>query len=228
MKAILTIILFSLVLYTFPQEIKPVKNQLSDSLACKTLKSEVVSLMWKIDSLNSRLNKYEMNVNYFSTALSSQTAIFSIIVTVMTLLIGFISYNKFKAEVKAVTEKYEQSIENYNKIKENLDETDSDLYTSIAVLYINSGLYGKAIFYCLRGVSRCTLKNTKKKIIIDNIHLISQWVESKLNKKQVDGLIEDKDDIMKYINKIVQIEDYDIQNEISKLRIVLIEKLNNA
>lgn len=211
--------------FIYAQNTPPKKSANLDSLIQFYIEKNIELHLLKIDSLNSQIEGHKLNENYYTTSLSTQTAIFSIIVTILLVVVSFLSYYKFKSEVKSVQNKYLESIENYNKVKENLSESDSDLYAGIGLLYLNQNLPAESISYFLKGISHGCNNLKNKELLLDNIKSVNSIVSDLIYKEEDKAiLIEEKEEIFRYLNTMSETKDNDIQNELASLRIALIEK----
>lgn len=107
-KRTLILFLFSLTLYSHGicQSHSVLKN---DSL-------QIEQLNLKIDSLLDVTLKFNQEKNYFTTALNSQTMIFSIIVTVVLFLFGLVQNYNLKMEIKKYNIRNEIKIGKQNEI----------------------------------------------------------------------------------------------------------------
>lgn len=178
-----------------------------------------------IDSLNYNINSYEQNEKYYSNALSSQTTIFSVIVTILLVLTGLISYTSFKLELKKVKKQYKQSIENYKKIEERFSETDYELYSAIGLLWHEKGLRAESIKFFARAFSHACEYVINSDEIIENINTVNKVLNS-LSDSEIKILKKDKEEIFKYLDKTSNINNSEILNCLSIMRVELIKKTN--
>ena len=90
----------------------------------------------KIDSLQNELYKYKLNESYFSTALSSQTTIFSLIVAGLLGLAGFIAWGGYRFQVmrlrKEFREKIKQQSSEFEKLKKGARTLERKLVLTMA------------------------------------------------------------------------------------------------
>ena len=128
------------------------KNNQTDSIAYAKQTVQLKELNAKVDSLLKVTDRLSEEKNYFSAALSSQTSIFGIIITIALALFGvfsFITYKKelenYNAENKSIIDKQDNKI---NKIEEVNKKHDYDInhllatmYTAIAMLFETSDPY---------------------------------------------------------------------------------------
>ena len=225
MRKLLILLLLFLSFHSYSQNKNFNESKIDSIIQIKTEQSLKPYLV-KIDSLTKQIDKYELNENYYTSALSTQTGIFSLIVTILLVIIGFISYSKFKSEVKAVEKKYLQSIENYNHINTRLYEAESELYFAIAVIHHKEKLMGESVKYFLRSLSTTYLEFETKQDIISVISDII-FIISKFDESDITDLIEHKEEVYKYLNAI-KFDDSEILDELSRLRICINEKMKNA
>ena len=226
MRNVITILFMLLVTCIYSQN-KSISSENLDSIIQGKIEIKIKPYVENLDSVNDQIEKYKLNENYYTTALSSQTAIFSVIVTLLVLIIGFISYNKFKSEVKTVETKYQESIDNYNKINESLKETHCDLYTAIGILHQKEKLYGDSVKFFLRGIANMSMELEGKEAILENISALTEIITQNLQQSDIEVINEEKELIYKYLNQI-NTDDNEIHSELAKLRISLDEKMNNA
>jgi uncharacterized protein YoxC len=92
----------------------------NDSTYNKTESLQFESLNSKVDSLLKVTAKFNEEKNYFTTALNSQTMIFSIIITITLFLFGLISFVNMKFEIKKYKEETESIINRQNDIIESV------------------------------------------------------------------------------------------------------------
>ena len=125
------------------------KNNQTDSIAPTKQTVQLKELNAKVDSLLKITNELSKERNYFSTALGSQTMIFSIIITITLFLFGLISFASFKiemkkhkTEIKLIISKQNEkikTIEEKNKIHDAaINKALANTYATVAVLFRNT------------------------------------------------------------------------------------------
>ncbi len=115
MKRILLLVYF-LAIFVFPNFGIAIK----DSIYNETQTLQLERLNSKVDSLLKVTAKFSEEKNYFSTALNSQTTIFSIIITIALFLFGLISFVNMKLEIKKYKDETESIINRQNDIIESV------------------------------------------------------------------------------------------------------------
>ena len=95
---------------------------INDSIYNKTQVLQLERLNSKVDSLLKVTAKFNEEKNYFTTALNSQTMIFSIIITITLFLFGLISFVNMKLEIKKYKEETENIISRQNDIIDTVKE----------------------------------------------------------------------------------------------------------
>jgi hypothetical protein len=182
----------------------------------------------KISLLTQEIERYKLNENYFSTALSTQTTIFSVIVTIIILLISFISFSKFQSDVKKVKNLYAKSINNYKKIEKRINNSDSYLYSSITVIYHQNENFPLAIYFGLKAASNLNLENMETETQLSNIKSLTDWTNNEINKNNIKELLVRKKEIFELLNEIAKVPDNDFANAVAILRTSIVTKFNNT
>ena len=95
----------------------------NDSILMSYQNSRLNELNTKVDSLLKATEKFNEEKNYFTTALSSQTTIFTLIISIIVSLIGLVSFLGFKFEIKKYKEETQVIIDRQNKVIESFDKT---------------------------------------------------------------------------------------------------------
>lgn len=98
-----------------------------DSINLANIKQQITPYIVQIDSLIKVVEKQEIKQSFFDTELSSQTAIFSLIVVGLLTLGGFITFVKLKLTVRNVKKKYEESLKKYNKTTSLVKQLKHDI-----------------------------------------------------------------------------------------------------
>jgi hypothetical protein len=128
------------------------KNNQTDSITDTKQTVQLKEFNAKVDSLLKITNELSKEKNYFSTALSSQTSIFGIIITIALALFGLISFaafkieiKKYKTETKSIINKQDEkikSIEEKNKAQRyDINHVLATTYTAIAMQFEDSDPY---------------------------------------------------------------------------------------
>jgi len=117
------------------------KNNQTDSIAAAKQTVQLKELNAKVDSLLKITNELSKERNYFSTALSSQTMIFSIIITITLFLFGLISFasfkiemKKYKTEIKLIISKQDEKIKSTENINKKLERLTYKSLGNLAIL----------------------------------------------------------------------------------------------
>lgn len=143
------------------------KNNQTDSIAAANQTVELKKLNAKVDSLLKITNELSKERNYFSTALSSQTMIFSIIITIALAFAGVFSVKTIKDEIKKHKNETKLTInkqdEKINKIEEVNKKHDYNINNALAnVAILIRDLYKKDymnFIYSLRAAKYHLLNN---------------------------------------------------------------------
>ncbi|MBL7968330.1 MAG: hypothetical protein JNK09_15105 [Prolixibacteraceae bacterium] len=111
----------------------------SDSIVLVQQNQRLILLDSKVDSLLKVTSKFQEEKNYFATAISSQTTIFSIIITITLFLFGFISYVRFNLLIKQYKKETESIIDRQNQIIDSVREANKVheklIYTALGNTY---------------------------------------------------------------------------------------------
>ena len=130
----------------------------NDSIRYDKLTNELNALQLKVDSLTTITEKFEVEKNYFQTALNTQTGIFVLIITLFTALIGYISLKQIERKIKEYKKESDDMITLQNdnltefemSIKEQREvanRTTGNLYAHLANYYKDTkGKQGKELF----------------------------------------------------------------------------------
>jgi hypothetical protein len=213
------------------------------------LKSQLDTLIYELnksksinDSINKELTFYRVKEDYYSTALSTQSTRFALIISGVLALFGILSFSFYKIELirlkkstkKRIDKQTEKFIEHIDKIEgldENLNLALGNLNITIALLFLEKKLLIDAFKYYLIGSKHLTdwnisqLKPDEKieerfKTIISNLRMTEKHLDEIIDKNY--GKEEFKDQIDK-INKILnehKTNDYiEITNLIASIRV---------
>lgn len=96
----------------------------ADSILYTQQTKRIILLDKKVDSLLKVTDKFSIEKNYFSSALSAQTTIFSVIVTIALALFGFVSYSEFASLVRKHKKETKTKIDEQNAKIDSIAESN--------------------------------------------------------------------------------------------------------
>ncbi|WP_276976728.1 hypothetical protein, partial [Flavobacterium filum] len=189
---------------------------------------------------------YKVKEDYYSTALSDQGNRFTLIFSGILALFAIVSFGVFKYEISNVKKELRQKLITHksqiNKYKKKLTKTISqlksakgNLNTSIALSFEKEKKYDQAfIFFIGASVGHGHKHNGKKKsneennnetksfnTCIVNLKLALKNLELIKNPKENEIIKRSNDSIKKNLDKIYKIDNEEVKNIVSEIRILL-------
>lgn len=102
----------------------------------KNSQETLITLDMKVDSLEHVLERQNINQSYFSSALSSQTAIFSLIVVSLISIISYFTYKRLERKITILENNTSRILKNYNddmkQFQESINHQRMELYRQSA------------------------------------------------------------------------------------------------
>jgi len=213
----------------------------------KDNKSQFANIESKLEVLNTKQNKFELDESYFKTAISTQTKIFSAITSGFFILFGLLAYRGFLKEVSRIKEesdkelaKTKDEVENYkNEMKQSQDAFVKNLQNLELSLFQESGYLNfliserhrgqpKEVVFLLRAFTQL-IKGKDERLIKKNINTFSVALNKLLeednpaHKKEIE---EEETQLKKYLDELSVSNDEDIKNFCALTRVSLLKYLD--
>lgn len=145
----------------------------------------------RVETLESRVEKYENAQEYFDSILDSERVWWSTLVLVITALIGVISYSEIKNEVDSVSEEIEEFREEFNRLEDDYLVSRSQLLLAYANRKADMNEHFNAFYNRILAVNSLSkvseLNESRRRLIIDSIETSIHNINSAIYRGEVDS-----------------------------------------
>ncbi|MFQ6599306.1 hypothetical protein [Flavobacterium sp. C3NV] len=206
----------------------------------------------KSDSLNKEILYYRVKEDFYSTALADQGNRFTIIVSGIIALFSIISFGAFKYEIRKLHKQTDKKLNKHkneiSEFKKDLEETKTELKsskanlsTSIALHFEKKKDFVSAFYYYISAAkSHGESSQEKKELNIEhdldkkhyqtcknNLNLASENLKKISSNAEKEILKEKIKSIKKFMNDIQNLDDDEVKNQCSLIRIELLTVINS-
>lgn len=216
-------------------------SSLSQTKSCNQknfdrLEKKYTSVLAENVKLKNEIKELNQNQSYFQTALSSQTAIFSLITGGLFLIIGLISFAGIKFEIGRNKKQTDNTIKEikseFREIKENINDSRKSMLvqsSGISMLVCQSNMEEHpdlGIYYAIQSATASMQSGSAPENTISALDISrSLLVSIKNNDSFKSSLLEFKEDMYGGLNLIMQSEHEELTNLAAEVRVKLIEYL---